>query len=129
MTELWQSFLMGKLTEADLVEDMLTRLGSGLYAYMTMLETQERKSEANRLERLRERIFQIRTCQSGLHLSEEQKTVNVIAEMEKIALELGVLHDMLKVYRPAEATILQHPANFSLGLVHVLKDVKERATK
>ncbi len=127
MRELLELFQKNKLTERHIVEAMLTDLGGGLYCYMVMLTGAEREAEAERMERLRGRIFKIRNVINGFSQTDEEKKMDPVREMEKVSLELQVLYDLLRIYRPAESVIFQTPVNDAIGLVWTIKEYVEKA--
>lgn len=109
-------FRRGKLSNQQALESSITHLGGSLYAYMVMLETLDRKEEANYLEELRMRIFKIRTeIQDGDY-------ERLSTDMHCIYRELEVLRMQLRVHKPAEAAILQSTNNEACGLVYVIKE-------
>jgi hypothetical protein len=120
------AFRNGKLTEGDIINEMVTELGGSLYAYMVMLEGQERKVEAERMKDLRTRIFSVRTKLKGYALTDIEKELDPVLEMQKIALELGVVASMLSIYRPNEAIIFQTPTDNAIGLTWSIKEYLEK---
>jgi hypothetical protein len=130
MRELLQLFQNDKLTEEHIIEAMLTDLGSGLYAYMVMLGSQDREAEASRMKDLRDRIFKIRNkFTDGSFLTGEEATLDPVTEMQKVLLELQILEDMLRIYRPNESIIFQTPVNDAIGLVWTLKEHAIKVSK
>lgn len=117
MRELHLSFKRGTLTEERIIEEMFSYLGGSLYAYTVMLSTLGRKQESDLMEDLRTIIFSTR----GNWI----KDINVaIGYMDRIVIEMGIIKQMLEIYRPDESILFQSPVNFAHGLRGALADYK-----
>ena len=119
--ENYTAFINGKLTPIHAMEDMITSVGSGLYAYMVMLRISGRESEATFFEDIRNRIFAIR---SKIYTSTEETLKSISEEMRIIYAELSVAETFIRIHKPEEATILQSPVNEACGLIRYIKDFK-----
>lgn len=129
MLDLYRTFQNGKLTEEDLIGEMITNLGGSLYVYMVMLANAERTSEAKRMEDWRTRIFAVR---SAFSVYGSQRTLEgmiaAAADLEVLTKEMTILKDMLYVYRPEECQLFQSPLNSAIGILHVLREYIKKQT-
>lgn len=109
----------GKLTEERIFEAMFTSMGSALYTYMVMLTNSGREREANRMDDLRKRIFDLRNDWA-------MPEMDAVAKMKIISTELKMIYEMLQDFKPEEATIFQSVTNEAIGMSWLLKEYFEK---
>lgn len=102
----------GKYSESDFWYDFLTDLGGSLFAYMTMLRIMDRLVEHTMFDRYRNVIFQARTALSN------PDTFTTFLDLQKVCWEITHHYELLRIFKPEEAAVLQSVANNALWLAH-----------
>ncbi len=102
----------GKYSESDFWYDFLTDLGGSLFAYMTMLRLMDRSVEHTMFDRYRNVIFQVRTAVACPDPS------TTFLDLQKVCWEINHHYELLRVFKPEEAAVLQSAANNALWLAH-----------
>jgi hypothetical protein len=88
---------------------MITEVGSGLYAYMVMLENDGRKEEAAMYSKMRDRIFSTRS--KVFNDTPKEVLAELANEMRSLHNELVTARTFLAAWKPGEAMILHSVTN------------------
>lgn len=118
--DLLHKFKNHSLTEEWIINEIITNLGGGLYAYKMFLASQERDEEQSLIDTLRDRIFKLR---------------DTLVDSVKIASELKQVYDLLNAQltvvktiddRFWEIEIFKSYQNDLLGAGHYFKDASKQ---
>ena len=105
-----------------LVRIMLTNFGSNMYAYMLMLEKEDRKIENKMIREHRERIFAIRDFYDRGQFTEQQVVEDLTPVLEKINVQVEMLRTIEG--RQWEAGLFQLLTNDMANFLFYMKGVK-----
>ena len=110
------------ITIENVIDQVLTELGSGLYAYMYMLDNTERKSEATLIMDLRNIIFDARDSFRNKKISK----IDISIALDKVYTLLTVQVTMLRTSpeRSWEAGFFQSNLNEILDFKYLMNPNK-----
>lgn len=113
----FRSLQKGQFDEHRAIQVMFTELGASLYSYMVMLSNAGRKEEAEIMNKLRGKAFDLRTkFYEKTYGAEEHREFNALR------VEIETIYQLLRIHKPEESVIFQSPANHCIGLGYVIKE-------